>query len=1025
MPTTVHATTSGRDVLALLIVHLVAAIVAPFAISRWGRKAFAGLAFVPASAAVWALTQTSAVMDGNGPSTSTIWIPSYGLTIDLRLDTLSWLMTIIVGGIGALVVFYCTRYFSKSASSQMRFAGVLMAFIGSMLGLVLADNLLLLYVFWELTTVFSYLLIGHYIDRKASRRAAMEAIIITTAGGLAMLTGFLVLGHEAGTYTISEIVSHPPSGTAVTIAIVAILAGALSKSAIFPFHFWLPAAMAAPTPVSAYLHAAAMVKAGIYLIARMAPGFAELPAWQVIVLVLGGWTMLLGGWRALRQHDLKTLLAYGTVSQLGLIAVLVGAGTQAAALAGLALLLAHALFKAALFLIVGLIDVSTGTRDLRVLSGLGRKMPLVAVAAGLAVASMIALPPLTGFVAKEAALAAIIDGGTAAGVTTHGVDLAVFAVIVVGSVLTFAYGLRFMWGAFASKPGVPASVALRPSWVLVAPPVVLAAGSLILGLIPGVENKVLIPYALTYPVYVDDAGVTHGAIEELSLWHGFSAAFLATLLVIGAGLAAFTLRSKIFRLQERLQSPIELDYAYRRSLRLLDRIAAAVTGWTQRGSLPFYLGTILTVVVLGGGGAAIYAGMNGAWPTGDKVQLWDSPAQLVTGAVICAAAIFTARARRRLKAVVLLGVTGYGGALLFLLHGAPDLALTQILVETITLVVFVLVMRKLSPYFSDRPLPRSRWVRLAIALAVGVTVSIMALVVPGSRVAPPASELFPDEAVAFGYGNNIVNVTLVDIRAWDTMGEISVLLVAATGVASLIFVNRRQGDMMRADRALATGQTVWRGRPDPLAPLRNYESDERDGDRSRVWLAAGQTLAIARRSLIFEVVTRLLFHTMIVFSIYLLFSGHNAPGGGFAAGLVVGLALTIRYLAGGRYELVEAAPIPPGVLLGAGLFLSAGVGLAGLLVGVQVLQSTVLNFTLPIFGDVHLVTSMFFDIGVYLVVIGLVLDILRSLGSEIDRQLDDEELEQAQSRAEGNQNPRISMDALGQNVVAPAREVEK
>jgi multicomponent Na+:H+ antiporter subunit A len=367
-------------VLLVLLAHLVLAVGAPVLVSWWGRRAFWALALAPASAAAYALAWTVRVADGAVPTSHHPWVPGLQLAIDLRLDTLSWFLLLVVGGVGALVMLYCSAYFSRDAHGMGRFAGVLMAFAGAMAGLVVADDLLLLFVFWELTTVFSYLLIGHHADRKSSRRAAMQAIVVTTAGGLTMLVGLVILGVESGTWRISEVVADPPSGAAATAAAVCLLVGAATKSALIPFHFWLPAAMAAPTPVSAYLHAAAMVKAGVYLVARFTPAFGEVPAWQALVIALGAGTLLVGGYRALRQHDLKLVLAFGTVSQLGLLVLLLGAGTRGAALAGLALLGAHAMFKAALFLATGAVDAVTGTRDLRRLSGLWRTMPGTAAA---------------------------------------------------------------------------------------------------------------------------------------------------------------------------------------------------------------------------------------------------------------------------------------------------------------------------------------------------------------------------------------------------------------------------------------------------------------------------------------------------------------------------------------------------------------------------------------------------------------------------------------------------------------------
>ncbi|MPV38291.1 Na+/H+ antiporter subunit A [Georgenia subflava] len=982
--------------LQLLTIHLVAAVVAPAIVSYFGRRAFLVLAAVPASAAVWAAAQTSRVLAGDYPTQEIAWVPSLHIDLVFRLDVLSWLMVLIVGGIGALVLAYCAAYFSARATALGRFAGVFVAFAGAMLGLVTTDNSLMLYVFWELTTVFSYLLIGHYHERQSSRRAAMQAIVVTTLGGLAMLGGLIILGEvDGGSYVLSELVASAASGelgveahpALVPAAVAAILLGAISKSAQVPFHFWLPAAMAAPTPVSAYLHAAAMVKAGVYLVARLAPGLADVPTWQWMVLVLGLGTMLLGGYRALRQHDLKLVLAFGTVSQLGLIIVLVGHGDSAVALAGLAMLLAHALFKACLFLVVGVIDWSVGTRDLRELSGLGRRMPVAAVAAAFATASMAGFPPFAGYVAKEAALESLVHLGTT-------VDLVVLVTIAVGSVLTVAYGLRFWWGAFWDRPGVSEPEAQQTSRLIMFAPVVLAVLSLAVGLVPAGLERLLAPFANTYP----------GEAGHLTLWGGFGVPLLTTLAVLVLGVTMFVARRPVERFQRAFRDWEGAEGLYRKTLRGLDNLSADVTAWTQRGSLPAYLSTVLVTTVVVTTGAALLT--DAALP--DRVRPWDAPMQAVVALVIAVAALLAARARRRLKAVLLLGVSGYGVALLYELHGAPDLALTQVLVETITLVVFVLVLRRLPAYFSNRPLAASRWWRAILGAVVGLSVGGLALVASGARIHERVSIDYPDEAFQFGYGKNIVNVTLVDIRAWDTQGEISVLLVAATGVASLVFLRTRIGQIDRATPEKRHAHAVWsrQGETDRGARLRQPKGGDKPSKkvrapgRNRLWLSAGATLAPQRRSVIFEVGTRLVFHTMLVFSLFLLFAGHNAPGGGFSGGLVAGIALTVRYLAGGRYELAEAAPIHPGHLLGTGLFLSAGAGVVPVFFGGTVLQSTIFDFVLPVFGDVHLTTALFFDMGVYLVVVGLVLDILRSLGAEVDRH----------GEVEGNQAPDIAYD---------------
>lgn len=945
--------------LALLLLHLLGAVLAPVLVRWWGRTAFLALALVPGVAFGWVLTRLATVTDGGAVTESIPWVPALDLEVALRLDALSLTFALLVTGVGALVLVYCARYFEPDDEGSARFAGNLTAFAGSMLGLVLADDLLLLYVFWELTTVFSFLLIGGAGTKLAARRAASQALILTTAGGLAMLVGLIMIGETSGSYLLSEVVADPGTGPFLVAGTMLVIAGAVTKSAMIPFHFWLPAAMEAPTPVSAYLHAAAMVKAGIYLVARLAPGFAEVPGWRPVLLGLGVATMLVGGYRALRQNDIKLLLAFGTVSQLGFLMTLVAAGSRELAAAGLAMTLAHALFKSTLFLTVGVIDHATGTRDLRTLSGLGRRLPVVAVIGTLAAASMAGLPPLLGFVGKEAAFTALWEGGlpdrTAAVVVLVG--------LVLGSVLTAGYTARFLWGAFARKPGCADTELIHPPGPLfLVAPGVLATVGLLAGLFSPLLEPLVAGYADTMPLLVPE-------VEKLALWHGWQPALLLSALTVAGGALLFLARRTVFRTQRRVAVGASADEGYWNTLQALDRLAVLVTGTTQRGSLPAYLGTILVVVLALPGSVLLF---RAPWP--GEWRAWDSPIQALVGAVVLISAVLALRIRQRLSAVLVVGVTGYGLAVLFALQGAPDLALTQFLVETLTLVVFVLVLRKLPKDITERHLPRERAVRGVIAVAVGLLMAAAGAVAMSARTATPVSVDYPEAAYEFGGGQNVVNVTLVDIRAWDTLGEISLVVVAATGVASLVFLRRRTGAVDRLDPV----ELARQGRSSRRAPRGQ-------------WLAATAALAPERRSVILEVVTRILFHTILVFSVFLLFSGHNEPGGGFAGGLVAGLALVLRYLAGGRYELGEAAPVDPGLLLGVGLLFSGGTGVVGLALGAEVLQTAILETTLPVLGDVKLVTSLFFDIGVYLIVVGLILDILRSLGAELDRQADEDD----------------------------------
>lgn len=966
--------------IVLVCLYALAALVAP-AIMRLGRRGFLLLALVPASATIWTLAQTSQVFSSAPPSEVVTWIASLNLIFSFRLDPLAYLMALLVSGVGALVLVYCSPYFARHAQALPRFGAVFVAFAGAMFGLVTTDNTLALYVFWEATTVFSFLLIGHHFDRQTSRRAAHQAIIITTLGGLAMLGGIIILGQmPGGSYSISALVASPPPASGLLIAAIAlVLCGAASKSALVPTHFWLPAAMAAPTPVSAYLHAAAMVKAGVYLVARLAPGFAQLGVWQAMVLGLGLATMLVGGYRALRQHDIKLLLAFGTISQLGMMIAIVGHGSRALMLAGLAMILAHALFKSALFLIVGVIDWSVGTRDLRELSGLARRMPVMAVAAGVATASMIGLPPLLGFLGKEAALEGLVAEAGAK-------DIVVLAAFVVGSILTFAYGLRFFWGAFASKPGVETEPGHALSPLIQISPVLLAAGAG-LGLAPGIVDGYLAPATVAAP----------GEEGHLTLWGGIGLPLGLTLLIIALGSVMFWQRVRIEAFQQRLAVLPDPEETFRRSEQLLEDVAAAVTARTQRGSLPFYLATVIGTVM-----AAVLIAILVRTPQLGHVRLFDRPEQVPVAIVTIIAAVLAARSRRRLKAVLLLGVSGYGVALMYALHGAPDLALTQVLVETVTLVVFILVLRRLPAYFSNRPLRTSRYFRGALATFAGGVVALLGIIAVAGRTDVPVSANFPAEALNFGYGHNVVNVTLVDIRAWDTFGEISVVLVAATGVASLLFLRSRTGIVDRGrNRRSDTTAAVWDSRTlqaatalhEATRAAAKKRADElaergialRQPGRGRTWLAGSITLAPRRRSVIFDVGSRLIFHTMMLLSLYLLFAGHNAPGGGFAGGLMAGTALIVRYLAAGRYELGETLPLNAGHVLGTGLALAAFAGLLPLFFGGTILQTTVFDFTVPIYGDIHIASALLFDIGVYVLVVGLVLDILRSLGAEIDR----------------------------------------
>ncbi|MFI6171393.1 Na+/H+ antiporter subunit A [Nocardia sp. NPDC051052] len=961
--------------LAILLALAAAALVAPLWVRALGRNAFYVLALVPLGGLVWVVANW-----GSTQRVRLAWAPSIEMNIDLRFDSLAAIMSTLVLGIGALILCYCARYFEDDEPRLGVFAAEMVGFAGAMFGLVTSDNMLLLFVFWEVTTVLSFLLVGHNAEQANSRRAAIQALLVTAAGGLAMLVGLIILGETNHSYLLSDLLARaqPPHGLAVNVAVVLILIGALSKSAVVPLHFWLPGAMAAPTPVSAYLHAAAMVKAGVYLVARLAPVFAENPVWHPLVLTLGVASMLLAGLRSLEVADLKLVLAFGTVSQLGFLIVLVGIGTPDAALAGVAMIVAHAMFKACLFMVVGIIDHGAGTRDLRRLSGLGRRAPVLCGIAILAALSMAGIPPLVGFVGKESALGAILDADTLAGPAR--VALAVG--VVLGSMLTVGYSIRFVWGAFADKQGVARPTAhgahrVRrvsdyatesagpttdsgdgthslndggwhpPSALFLAAPAVLAVTSVAAGLAAPGTDRLLSPYAETF---------SEDLLSSLSLWHGFTVPLALTVAIIAGGVA-------LFQLRDRLRDPTRprlgnADRAYDAALRGMDQLSLRMTGAVQRGSLPLSQATILgTLIIL----PTVLLALGTR--TGVQLRLWDSPLQAVIGGILIAMALGATVLRNRLASVLVVGVTGYGCGVIFALHGAPDLALTQFLVETLTLVIFVLVLRAFPAEIEAGRATPFKARRAVLAALVGAAVTVLGAFAVAARTAEPIWHRIPDAAYQFGGGKNAVNVLLVDVRAWDTLGEISVLVVAATGVASLVFRSRRFGSAPRA------------------ADSPHYDPDLVS------WLPAGRLVDRADRSMVMQITTRLVFPTIMVLSVYFFFSGHNAPGGGFAGGLTAGLALTLRYLAGGRYELGEALPVDAGHLLGAGLTLAAGTAVSSLFFGAPPLSSAVFEVTLPLLGHIKLVTALIFDLGVYLIVVGLVLDVLRSLGARLDSEL--------------------------------------
>ncbi|MDQ4131637.1 MAG: DUF4040 domain-containing protein [Actinomycetota bacterium] len=914
---------------ALALFGLVGGLLIAFG-ARVGRSAFLVGALAPVVSVAFVCARLADVSRGQVFVEHASWVPELGVSIDLRLDGMAATMTLIVAGIGLLILLYARSYFAADTADLGRLAGLLVLFAGAMVGLVQADNLLLLYTCWEVTSVVSYLLIGNDHTDPNARAAALHALLVTSAGGLAMLGGFVLLGQMAGTYDLSELAAGaaPTAGPTVAVALVLVLFGAFTKSAQYPFHAWLPGAMAASTPVSAYLHSATLVTAGVYIVARLTPIFVSTTVWRPTVVAVGIVTLVAGGLRALRQHDLKLLLAFGTVSQLGLMMVLFGVGTPATATAGWMLLVAHALFKAALFMVVGILDHQTGTRDIRRLPAPDRRWRSVEVVAALSAASMAGVPLLAGFVAKESAYASLRDAPLAA-------SALVLAAAVAGSMLTVAYSVRFFWGAFIGpRRRHQAASAAPPTRLFVLPAACLAAATVVLGVAPSIAD-----------------GLASAAVQALdaaarpvhfSLRHGFNLPLALSAFTLAGGWVLSVEDRRTQRVLATGRAVPRGDAVYLGVLQSVGTTARGVTAVVQNGSLPIYVGVILTTAAILPLVALLGALEWPGWPAAGNVG--DMP----IAALLLVAAVGAAIVRRRFSAAVFLSAAGYAMAGFFLVYGAPDLALTQVVVETLSTVAFVLVLRRLPERFESESSVRRRILRLAIAGVVGATVFVLAIVAGGSRTAPPVSDEMVARSVPDGHGRNVVNVILVDFRGLDTLGEITVLAVASIGAVALARAGRRA--VARDDR----------GRSSP-------DADEQGG---------------MRRIMFVDVPVQVIFYVVLMASIWLLFAGHNQPGGGFVGGLLAGAAITLRYVAGGMAEVRNRSRFRPWTVLGFGLLLAVGTATFPLLVGGAVLEVASHTVTLPFIGGISLSSALVFDAGVYLAVVGMVLMVFEAFGDE-------------------------------------------
>ncbi len=928
------------------------ALAVPPAVRRLGARTGYLLAVGFLVVGLGLATAAPTVLAGSAVTTTWEWLPALGVSFALRLDGLAALFCLIVLGVGALIMAYCPRYLPVDGP-QGSVYGLLTLFATAMLGLVLAADVVLLYVFWELTTICSFFLI-----KTAGSRAgppATRALLVTAAGGLALLAAVVLLVVATGTTDLAVILADPDavlsSPLAGPIGALVLLA-AFTKSAQLPFQFWLPGAMVAMTPISAYLHAATMVKAGIYLLMRFTPLFAGQPAWAIALIGVGLATALGGALMALREHDLKAILAHSTVSQLGLLIAVIGVGTPTALAAAMLHTLAHALFKATLFMLVGIIDHETGSRDIRELTGLRRRMPRTAACAALAALSMAGVPPLLGFVSKEYLFLGLLEAG---GGSWTGV--AAGAAAVAASALTFAYGARLVHGAFGGGPARQPDL-YEPPMAFLVPAAVPALLGLVLGPAVGVLDPVL---------NSANAAVTPGAEPlSLSLWHGLSAEVLMSVVTIALGVALFRARDRVDRALQRLRLPDGAAVFDRVQAAVL-RAGAAVGRPDRDGSITAVLARPLVALVVLGGVGLVALGTLPEPVAGTAVGDWPVLALLAAGTLAAVVA------RTALAAVALLGVVGLVVAVWFVRAGAPDVALTLLLVEVLTTVVAVLVLRR-TPRGWKRP-PRRHVVPTAIlALATGAVAALGTVAFTGRRELSPVGDYFLRRAESDTGGTNVVNTVLVDYRGADTLGEAIVVGTAALGLLALL---RRPGGTAR-----------------PARP----GSD----------------------AIVLRVGGRVLVPGALVLAAFLFLRGHDEPGGGFISALVAGVAVGYSYLAHGPDSRLLRV-LRPELLVGVGMVLALTVGIAAQLVGGTFLAPLGTGVTLPLIGT-SLSSALLFESAVFLMVVGLLVAAVQQFGPGADDPVTtDDTTTRAAAERDGAERDGADRTGVGPDRGAPDR----
>jgi multicomponent K+:H+ antiporter subunit A len=893
------------------------------------------------------------------------WLPVIGLDLVFRMDGFAWLFCMLVLGIGTLVVLYA-RYYMSPSDPVPRFFSFLLAFMGAMMGVALSGNIIQMVLFWELTSLFSFLLIGYWHHRRDARRGASMALVVTGAGGLCLLAGALILGRIAGSYDLDVVLASGSQIRASPLypaALVLVLLGAFTKSAQFPFHFWLPRAMAAPTPVSAYLHSATMVKLGVFLMARLWPVLSGTEEWFWLVSGAGAITLLLGGYVAMFQRDLKALLAYSTISHLGLITLLLGLNSPLAAVAAVFHVMNHATFKASLFMAAGIIDHESGTRDIRKLSGLLKLMPISGTLAIIASASMAGVPLLNGFLSKEMFFAETVFIEA-----TPWVSRSLPVIATIAGIFSVAYSARFVFDVFFGPPCAPPDVPKQPHepphWMRV-PVELLVLICLVVGVAPAWSVGAFLATAAT--------PVVGGSLPEYSLavWHGFNLPLFMSVIALVGG-AALYLMQRRGRERGVLADATPLLDGFD-GQRIFENLLARLGEAGRRGRR--ILGTrhlqiqllLLVGVAIAGAAAALHFT---PVARGSRELLPFSPMFAMTWLIGCTCAIAAAWQAKfhRLASLMLASAAGLVSCITYIWFSAPDLALTQLVVEAVTTVLILLGLRWL-PMRTETPEPTGSWLRqwgrrgrdLAIATAAGAGLGSIAWLMMTRNFPESISPFFLDNALTRGGGTNVVNVMLVDFRGFDTFGEITVLGVVALTVYALLRRFRPAPESM----ALPPQQRAHPddGSSDLLNPRRAKDT------------AVGYLMVPA-------VLVRLLLPLSVLVSVYFFMRGHNQPGGGFVAGLVMSVALVLQYMVSGTEWVEEHLRIYPRRWIAIGLLLALITGDGAILFGYPILTTHTAHLHLPLVGEVHVPSALFFDTGVFALVLGATMLILTALAHQ-------------------------------------------